>query len=65
MRRNEAIQADSGQPTLFLTNNFDETGRQVIVRYAGRNRIEDGLGISVNFFHLDCLAGCLRRVFCV
>ncbi len=29
-------------------------------RYAGRNRIEDGLGISVNFFHLDCLASEVR-----
>src|SRR3954466_11311570 len=29
-------------------------------RYAGRNRVEDGLGISVNFFHLDCLASEVR-----
>jgi hypothetical protein len=46
--------------TLFLTNNFQESARAVIVRYAGRNRIEDGLGISVNFFHLDCLASEVR-----
>ena len=46
--------------TLFLCNNFAETGRNVITRYAGRNRIEDGLGISVNFFHLDCLASEVR-----
>ena len=32
----------------------------MIIRYAGRNRIEDGLGISVNFFHLDCLASEVR-----
>ena len=31
-----------------------------IIRYAGRNRVEDGLGISVNFFHLDCLASEVR-----
>ncbi len=48
------------QPTLFLTNNFQESGRNVITRYAGRNRVEDGLGISVNFFHLDCLASEVR-----
>jgi len=48
------------QPTLFLSNNFDETARELIIRYAGRNRIEDGLGISVNFFHLDCLASEVR-----
>ena len=48
------------QPTLFITNQFQETPREVIIRYAGRNRVEDGLGISVNFFHLDCLASEVR-----
>ena len=48
------------QPTLFLTNNETETARSVIIRYAGRNRVEDALGISVNFFHLDCLASEVR-----
>ena len=47
-------------PTLFLTNNVAETARNVIIRYTGRNRIEDGLGIGVNFFHLDCLASEVR-----
>lgn len=46
--------------TLFLTNSFEETPRELIIRYAGRNRVEDGLGISVNFFHLDCLASEVR-----
>ena len=32
----------------------------MIIRYAGRNRVEDGLGTSVNFFHLDCLASEVR-----
>jgi hypothetical protein len=48
------------RPTLFLCNDFEETARQLIIRYAQRNRIEDGLGISVNFFHLDCLASEVR-----
>jgi hypothetical protein len=48
------------KPTLFLSNNFEETARNLIIRYAGRNRVEDGLGISVNFFHLDCLASEVR-----
>jgi hypothetical protein len=48
------------RPTLFLSNDFEETPRALIIRYAGRNRIEDGLGISVNFFHLDCLASEVR-----
>jgi len=46
--------------TLFLANEFEETPRGLIIRYAGRNRVEDGLGISVNFFHLDCLASEVR-----
>lgn len=48
------------KPTLFLANHFQETARNLIIRYAGRNRVEDGLGISVNFFHLDCLASEVR-----
>jgi hypothetical protein len=47
-------------PTLFLSNNVEVTGRDVITRYTGRNGVEDSLGISVNFFHLDCLASEVR-----
>ena len=46
--------------TLFLSNNLAVTPRDLVMRYAGRNSIEDGLGISVNFFHLDCLASEVR-----
>lgn len=48
------------QPTLFLSNNVEETARSLVIRYAGRNGVEDGLGTSVNFFHLDCLASEVR-----
>ena len=48
------------QPTLFLTNHDEETARELIIRYAQRNRIEDGIGIGVHFFHLDCLASEVR-----
>jgi len=48
------------QPTLFLSNNVKESARSLIIRYAGRNRVEDALGISINFFHLDCLASEVR-----
>ncbi len=47
-------------PTLFLSNNLTASGREVITRYTGRNGVEDSLGISVNFFHLDCLASEVR-----
>ena len=48
------------EPTLFLSNNVEATARDVIIRYTGRNGVEDSLGISVNFFHLDCLASEVR-----
>lgn len=48
------------QPTLMITNDFEESPRHLILGYAGRNGIEDGLGICVNFFHLDCLASEVR-----
>jgi hypothetical protein len=46
--------------TLFLSNNTEITARDLVLRYARRNGIEDGLGVSVNFFHLDCLASEVR-----
>src|SRR5262249_59746199 len=48
------------QPTLFVSNNFDVSARDLIMRYTGRNGVEDSLGISINFFHLDCLASEVR-----
>ena len=33
---------------------------KLVIPYAGQNRIEDELGIGVNFFHLDCLASAMR-----
>ena len=48
------------QPTLFLTNNPEALPREMITEYARRNRIEDGLGTNVNFFHLDCLSSEVR-----
>lgn len=34
--------------------------RELIVNYARRNGIEDGLGTNVNFFHLDSLSSEVR-----
>jgi hypothetical protein len=48
------------QPTLFLTNHFEVGPRHLIINYARRNGIEDGLGTNVNFFHLDCLSSEVR-----
>jgi hypothetical protein len=49
------------EPTRFLSNNGEVTPRNLVIRYAGRNRIEGGLGSCVNCFHLDCLASEVRR----
>lgn len=48
------------EATLFLTNHREVRPRQLIINYARRNGIEDGLGTNVNFFHLDCLASEVR-----
>ena len=48
------------EPTLFLTNHGEARPRDVIMSYARSNRVEDGLGTNVNFFHLDCLSSEVR-----
>jgi hypothetical protein len=48
------------RPTLFLSNNFAVSPRELVTNYARRNGIEDALGSSVDFFHLDCLASEVR-----
>ena len=47
-------------PTLFLSNNFEISPRELVMDYAHRNGVEDALGSSVNFFHLDCLSSEVR-----
>jgi len=47
-------------PTLFLTNHFKASPRDIVMNYARRNGVEDALGTSVNFFHLDCLSSEVR-----
>ena len=48
------------KPTLLLSNDTTQTPRQLLLRYAGRNRVADGLGSCVDFFHLDCLSSVVR-----
>jgi hypothetical protein len=48
------------KPTLFLTNNLEASPRELVMNYARRNGVEDALGSSVNFFHLDCLSSEVR-----
>ena len=47
-------------PTLFLVNHPDVTPREMIMNYARRNGVEDGLGTNVNFFHMDNVSSEVR-----
>lgn len=60
IRQIAALGLGREHPTLFLTNHFDEPPRAVIMNYARRNGIEDGLGTNVNFFHMDNLSSEVR-----
>ena len=44
------------QPTVLLTNDFRATPAALILRYARRMLIENGLADAVHFFHLDALS---------
>jgi hypothetical protein len=44
------------QPTVLLTNDFRATPAALILRYARRMLIENGLADAVNFFHVDALS---------
>lgn len=47
-------------PTLFLSNHLQISPRELVMNYAKRNGVEDALGSSVDFFHLDCLSSEVR-----
>ncbi|MEJ7591356.1 MAG: hypothetical protein WKF77_07390 [Planctomycetaceae bacterium] len=38
-------------------DHFTELPQEIMMNYARRNGIEDGLGTNVNFFHMDNLFG--------
>jgi hypothetical protein len=44
------------QPTLLVTNDFHATPAALILRYARRMLIENGLADAVHFLHLDALS---------
>ena len=44
------------QPTVLLTNDVHATPSALIIRYARRMLIENGLADAVNFLHLDALS---------
>jgi hypothetical protein len=44
------------EPTILLTNDQPSTAGQLIIRYAKRMLIENGLADAVRFFHIDALS---------
>jgi hypothetical protein len=44
------------EPTILLTNDQASTAGQLIIRYAKRMLIENGLADAVRFFHIDALS---------
>jgi hypothetical protein len=44
------------EPTILLTNDQHSTAGQLIIRYAKRMLIENGLADAVRFFHIDALS---------
>jgi hypothetical protein len=44
------------EPTILLTNDQRSTAGQLIIRYAKRMLIENGLADAVRFFHIDALS---------
>ena len=44
------------QPTVLLTNDLRATPSALIIRYARRMLLENGLADAVNFLHLDALS---------
>lgn len=60
IRQIAVIGLGRAQPTLFLANHFEASPRVMIMDYARRNGIEDGLGTNVDFFHLDNLSSEVR-----
>jgi hypothetical protein len=47
-------------PTLFLTNDEETSPRVIVMDYARRNGVEDGLGTNVDFFHMDNVSSEVR-----
>ncbi len=43
------------EPTIFITNDHEIKGSDLVDRYARRMIIENGIAENVNFFHMDAL----------
>lgn len=46
-------------PTLLITNDRESPAKEVIIRYAQRMLIENGIAESIGFFHFDSLSSAI------
>lgn len=44
------------EPTILITNNWEDTPAYLISRYARRMLIENGIAEAIHFFHIDALS---------
>ncbi len=56
LRQLTVIDLGHEEPTLLLTNNFQQGCPTLITRYAQRMLIENGISEAIQFFHLDALS---------
>jgi len=56
LRQITIIDLGHEEPTLLLTNNFQQGCPALVTRYAQRMLIENGISEAIQFFHLDALS---------
>jgi hypothetical protein len=56
LRQITVIDLGHEEPTLLLTNNFQNGCPTLVTRYAQRMLIENGIAEAIQFFHLDALS---------
>src|SRR5262249_41765798 len=56
LRQITVIDLGHEEPTLLLTNNFQNGCPTLVTRYAQRMLIENGISEAIQFFHLDALS---------
>jgi hypothetical protein len=56
LRQITIIDLGHEEPTILLTNNFQNSCPTLVTRYAQRMLIENGISEAIQFFHLDALS---------
>jgi hypothetical protein len=56
LRQVTIIELGHEEPTVLLTNDFESECPALVIRYAQRMLIENGISEAIQFFHLDALS---------